>query len=155
MTEDRRHHDSIRVDVTPEQLWDLVSDITRTGEWSPICKSCWWVEGDGPVVGARFVGHNETPDRTWETTSTVTEAERGVEFGWQVGEAFVHWRYTFEPEDGGTRLTEWWHFRPEGFAMFAQQLRRRRAEPDRDPDARGARGDSRDLAAIKRIAEAG
>ena len=153
MTEERRHHDSIHVDVAPEQLWDLVSDVTRTGEWSPICKSCWWVEGDGPVVGARFVGHNETPDRTWETTSTVTEAERGVEFGWQVGQALVHWRYTLEPEDGGTRLTEWWHFRPEGFAMFAERYGDD-AQNQIEIRTRAAQhGIPATLAAIKRIAE--
>ena len=31
------------------------------GEWSPICRACWWDEGGGPQVGAWFTGRNETP----------------------------------------------------------------------------------------------
>ncbi len=43
---------SVVVDATPEQLYALVSDVTRTGQWSPICRECWWDEGAGPEVGA-------------------------------------------------------------------------------------------------------
>ena len=31
----RTHEQSIIIEVTPEALYDLVSDITRTGEWGP------------------------------------------------------------------------------------------------------------------------
>ena len=55
------------VAATPQQVYDLVSDVTRTGEWSPICRECWWDEGDGPRVGAWFTGRNEVPGRTWQT----------------------------------------------------------------------------------------
>ena len=37
--------DSISVAVTPDELYALVSDVTRMGEWSPVCKACWWDEG--------------------------------------------------------------------------------------------------------------
>jgi ribosome-associated toxin RatA of RatAB toxin-antitoxin module len=36
-----QHSESIIVDATAEQLYDLVTDIGRTGEWSPICRECW------------------------------------------------------------------------------------------------------------------
>ena len=50
------------VEATPEAVYDLVSDITRTGEWSPVCTSCWWdEEADAGTVGAWFTGHNELP----------------------------------------------------------------------------------------------
>jgi ribosome-associated toxin RatA of RatAB toxin-antitoxin module len=55
---------SIVVARAPEVLYDMVSDITRMGEWSPVCTAGWWDEGDGPRVGAWFTGHNETPERT-------------------------------------------------------------------------------------------
>ncbi len=41
----RRHHESISVHASAESLYDLVSDIARTGEWSPVCTSCWWDDG--------------------------------------------------------------------------------------------------------------
>ena len=33
------HRESILVTATPEAVYDLVSDVTRTGEWSPVCAS--------------------------------------------------------------------------------------------------------------------
>ncbi len=82
---------SVVVDATSEQLYALVSDVTRTGEWSPICRECWWDEGSGPEVGAWFSGRNEVPGRTWETRSQVVVAEPGREFAWQVGGNLVRW----------------------------------------------------------------
>lgn len=55
----------------------MISDVTRTGEWSPVCKACWWDDGDGPWPGAWFTGRNELPERTWETRSQVVAADRG------------------------------------------------------------------------------
>ena len=40
----RSHQESVTVQASAEVLYDLVSDITRTGEWSPVCTSCWWDE---------------------------------------------------------------------------------------------------------------
>ena len=31
----------------------MIADVTRMGGWSPMCKACWWNEGDGPRVGAQ------------------------------------------------------------------------------------------------------
>src|ERR1035437_3797899 len=43
--------ESIKISRSAEELYDLIADVTRTGEWGPICKSCWWDDGDGPRVG--------------------------------------------------------------------------------------------------------
>ena len=113
--------ESILVACPPEALYDLVSDVTRTGEWSPICAACWWDEGDGPRVGAHFTGRNVTPARTWDTRSEVVAAEPGREFAWMVGEGIVRWGYLLEPADGGTRLTETWELQPGAAAFFARK----------------------------------
>jgi Polyketide cyclase / dehydrase and lipid transport len=114
------HSDSIVVSAPPDELYAMVSDVTRTGEWSPICKACWWDEGDGPRVGAKFTGRNVTPERTWETRSKVVAAEPGREFAWEVNGGWVRWGFTMEPTDGGTRLTEHWSFMPAGQAGFQE-----------------------------------
>src|SRR5262249_57711513 len=49
---------SIDIDAAPEAVYDLVSDLRRVGEWSPECYRCEWIQGDCPVVGAEFKGHN-------------------------------------------------------------------------------------------------
>jgi len=113
---------SVVVDATPEQLYALVSDVTRTGQWSPICRECWWDEGAGPEVGAWFTGRNEVPGRTWETRSQVVVAEPGREFAWQVGGNLVRWGYTMTPAEGGAELTEHWDFLPAGLALARERF---------------------------------
>jgi hypothetical protein len=108
------------IDRSPEELYDMVADVTQMGAWSPVCKACWWDEGDGPRVGAVFTGRNERPDRAWETRSEVVVADRGREFAWVVAEppTRARWGYSFVAVDGGTEVTESWELPPEGSAFF-------------------------------------
>jgi Polyketide cyclase / dehydrase and lipid transport len=115
------YSESIVIARSPEALYALVSDVTRMGEWSPVCQACWWDDGAGPQVGAWFTGRNVQPDRTWETRSEVVAAEPGREFAFVVGGSWVRWGYTFTPVDGGTRLTESWEFLPAGIARFEER----------------------------------
>jgi hypothetical protein len=117
----RHYSDSIVIARSPEDLYDMVSDVTRMGEWSPICRACWWEEGAGPRAGAWFGGRNETAERTWETRSLVEVADRGREFTFAVFGSRVRWSYTFEAAEGGTRLTESWDFLPDGIASFHER----------------------------------
>ena len=72
-------------------------------------------------MGAWFTGHNETPEKTWETRSQVAADEPGREFAFIVGGDRTRWGYTFEPVDGGTRMTESWDFMPAGEVFFAER----------------------------------
>lgn len=150
----RTHQESISVAATPEAIYDLVSDITRTGEWSPVCTSCWWDDGAEPgKVGSWFTGHNELPERTWETRSQVVAADRGHEFAWIVGGTFVRWGFTVAADGETTRLTESWEFLPGGITMFEEKFGDQ-AEAEIDERTRQAyAGIPQTLAAIKRIAE--
>jgi hypothetical protein len=146
--------DTISVAVSPDELFAMVSDVTRMGEWSPVCTACWWDEGDGPRVGAWFTGRNETPGRTWETRSQVVAADPGRKFAWQVNDGWVHWEYAFDPEDGGTRLTESWEFLPAGIAGFHERYGAdAEAQIQQRSDAARS-GIPATLAAIKKAAEA-
>jgi len=118
----RHHSESIIIARTPEDLYDLVSDITRMGSWSPVCKECWWDDGAGPQVGAWFTGRNELPERTWETRSEVVAADRGREFAFLVNGSWTRWGYVFNSVDSGTELTESWEFLPGGEAMFEERF---------------------------------
>ncbi|MBA2767626.1 MAG: SRPBCC family protein [Sporichthyaceae bacterium] len=142
------------VDASAETLYDLVSDIARTGEWSPVCTSCWWDDGaEAGQVGAWFTGRNELPDRTWETRSEVVAAERGHEFAWVVGGRFVRWGFTLAPAETGTTLTESWEFLPGGIAMFEEKFGDEAHLQIADRTQQALDGIPTTLAAIKRIAE--
>jgi Polyketide cyclase / dehydrase and lipid transport len=144
---------SIHVAVAPEELYRIVSDITRMGEWSPICKACWWDEGHGPQVGAWFTGRNEVPGRTWETRCQVVAAEPGREFAWEVNNGWVRWGYTFEAEDDGTKLTEHWEFLPAGIDGFHERWGSKAQAHIDDRRAAAEKGIPTTLVAIKKTAE--
>ena len=91
---DLSYAESIIVGCPPDTVYDMVSDMTRMGEWSPICRACWWDEGGGPRAGAWFTGRNEVPGRVWETRSQVVTAEPGREFTFEVNNGWVRWSYT-------------------------------------------------------------
>ncbi len=153
--DDLTFSDSVVIARSAEDLYDLVSDVTRMGDWSPVCKACWWEEGESLRVGAWFGGRNELPERTWETRSEVVAADRGREFAFVVGGTIARWGYTFAPVDGGTELTESWEFLPAGVEMFGERFGDE-AEAQVANRAEAARaGIPATLAAIKRTAESG
>ncbi|CAM3328256.1 Polyketide cyclase / dehydrase and lipid transport [Arthrobacter ulcerisalmonis] len=150
----RQHQESVTVNASAEALYDLVSDITRTGEWSPVCKACWWDDEDSSgTVGTWFTGRNEVPGRTWETRSLVVAADRGREFAWVVGGKFVRWSFKVTPAESGTVLTESWEFLPEGIAMFREKFGDTADAQIADRTQQALDGIPKTLAAIKQIAE--
>ncbi|MBG6214781.1 hypothetical protein RCH23_002794 [Cryobacterium sp. CAN_C3] len=150
----RRHQESVMVEASAETLYDMVSDITRTGEWSPVCTTCWWDdEAKAGQVGAWFTGRNELPHRTWETRSQVEVAERGRKFAWVVGGSFVRWGFTLTPADTGTILSEYWEFLPGGIAMFEEKFGDQADFQITDRTQQALDGIPKTLAAIKQIAE--
>lgn len=99
--------ESLVIPATPDEVYALLSDVTRTGEWSQQCVRCEW-EGEQRGVGARFTGFNRTPEREWQTTSEVIAATPGEHFAWSVGPGRAEWGYRMRPAaGGGTELTEY------------------------------------------------
>ena len=112
----KRGQATIEIAAPPACVYDLISDITRMGEWSPECYRCDWVgEIHEPVVGARFQGHNRMGPLKWTTTSAIVTADRGRGFAFTVihdknGRESTRWRYDFSAVDTGTVLTESFEF---------------------------------------------
>lgn len=106
---------TVTMAAIPEQVWAVVSDITRTGEWSPETYAARWTRGaTGPAVGAYFAGSVRRGGRgplTYTTLCRVTACEPGRSFGFEVlgpGERVINtWRYDIEPAaDGHAVVTE-------------------------------------------------
>jgi uncharacterized protein YndB with AHSA1/START domain len=102
---------TIQIQAPPEKVYDMVTDVTRMGEWSPECQKAEWVAGaSGPAPGARFKGHNKLNWLIrWSTTPTVKVADPGREFTFETGKPGneeTRWTYRFEPNGDGTELTE-------------------------------------------------
>lgn len=99
------------IEASPETLYDVIADVTRTPELSPEVVACEWIDGaTGPAVGASFRARNHSgrgPD--WHNKPVVTVAERGREFAFsrtERGAGTIGWRYLFTREGSGTRVTE-------------------------------------------------
>jgi uncharacterized protein YndB with AHSA1/START domain len=95
-----------------EQVWGMVADVTRMGEWSPENESARWSQpSGGPARGAKFKGTNRNGKRSWKTTGQVTDAEPGRLFAFSVtaaGFKVAQWRFEFEPTPSGCKVTEIW-----------------------------------------------
>src|SRR3954463_14903062 len=93
----------IRVERTvaakADDLWPMVSDVTRMGEWSPETTGAQWVgPSTGPALGARFKGSNQQSSRSWKTDCTVTACEPGASFAFEVKSGplkVARWSYEF------------------------------------------------------------
>jgi uncharacterized protein YndB with AHSA1/START domain len=100
----------IRVAAPPAAVWEVVSDITRTPEWSPVCHRCEWLDGSGPaVVGGRFRGHNKLNGARWSRDCVITAAEPDQVFAFSTlfkGQESTRWRYLLQPDGDGTLVTE-------------------------------------------------
>jgi uncharacterized protein YndB with AHSA1/START domain len=96
----------------PERVWDLVSDVTRIGEFSPETFEAEWLDGaTGPAVGATFRGHvkrNGIGPIYW-ITCRVLVCDPGREFTFGTGpsgEPLNVWSYKLAPNGDGTDVTE-------------------------------------------------
>jgi hypothetical protein len=104
---------TLHIDAEPLPVWELVSDITRMGDYSPEVFEAEWLDGaTGPAVGARYRGHvkrNEVGPTYW-TVCEITECVPGEVFEFAVltaGRVSNTWRYELAAaEGGGTDVTE-------------------------------------------------
>jgi uncharacterized protein YndB with AHSA1/START domain len=134
---------SIDIAAPIDVVWDLVSDITRVGEWSVECRSCDWLgDATGPRPGARFRGRNRRNATLWTRTCEVIDVDPPKRFVWRTLPTRLlpdSTEWTFELADGGdhTRLTESMRilhipgFHERLFALMLPQHR------DRTPDLEG------------------
>lgn len=124
---------SIEIAASPEDVYALVSDITRMGEWSPENVGGRWLDGGTGVAGDRFEGHNRSGERAWSRECEVVVAKPGRDFTFVVGGVEANqtwWSYEMEPiptgnPPTGTEVTErWWiaNKTPAMEALTAEQF---------------------------------
>ncbi|MET8824605.1 SRPBCC family protein [Streptomyces sp. NPDC004610] len=114
----------IHVDATPQEVYAVVSDLTRSSEWSPECLGGEWISGEPATVGAVFRGENLRSEEvvawaplirgTWHTEARVVAARPGSTFRWMMlshaqEEQESVWGFDMAADGGGSRLVH--HFR--------------------------------------------
>lgn len=94
---------SVDVRTTPDQLYSLISEVTRIPEWSPEVVRVQRLSDD------TFRAWNRRRLGRWKTDSRIVEAVPGRRFSFVVqalGGDWTRWTYVLEPQPGGTRLTQ-------------------------------------------------
>ena len=137
-----------------DKVWAFVSDLPRMGEWSPENTGGQWVGGaTGPTVGAKFRGTNRKGLRRWSTTCTVTAADVGKRFTFEVTYGPVRistWDYTLTGDGTDTTVVEeWTDRRPAWMRVAGVPVM---GVPDRG--AHNRQGMEKTLANLKAAAEA-
>lgn len=104
----------VQVDTaaTPEQVWSLLADIGRAGDWSHETTGGDWLDGaTSAAPGARFKGRNRNGRLRWARTCEIVTAEPPGELSWRTVPTALYpdstlWRYRIEPVAGGSRITQ-------------------------------------------------
>jgi hypothetical protein len=99
------------IEASPEALYEILSDVTRTPERTPDIVRCEWIGGaTGPAVGARFKAINTAGHgKKWSNKPVVTVADPGREFTFTRTEVIggtIEWKHVLTAEGTGTRVTE-------------------------------------------------
>ncbi|MGI5404556.1 SRPBCC family protein [Streptomyces sp. CA-135486] len=111
--------DSVVIDADPSEIYAKVSNPALMGRWSPENQGATVPDGTQEAyVGMVFDGYNKRGPMRWTTRCTVTVADPGERFAFQVRAIgrrkpllpgrIATWEYRFEAVDGGTRVTEIW-----------------------------------------------
>lgn len=105
---------AVTVDADIDEVWDLIRDVTRVGEWSHECVSAQWVgASSSAVAGARFRGRNRAGAIRWGRTCEIVCVEP-YELTWVTIPTArfpdsSEWRIVLDKVEGGTRITQSFH----------------------------------------------
>ena len=108
------NHVAVTVEADIDEVWEVVRDVTRVGEWSHECVGAEWLEGSTSAVpGARFRGRNRAGIFRWGRVCEIVSAEP-YELVWVTLPTILYpdsseWRITLDTVGNGTRIEQ--HFR--------------------------------------------
>lgn len=126
----------MQIDATAETVYGLITDLPTLASLAEEATAMELKNGVTIAKGAVFVGHNENGGKRWTTKCTVTDAEPGQAFAFDVRAAIIpiaRWKYDIEAAaDGGCRVTEsTWDRRPGWFRKIGSLAT---GVPDRDAE---------------------
>ncbi|MDT5182376.1 MAG: hypothetical protein QOI29_534 [Mycobacterium sp.] len=113
----------VSISADPDRVYHLITDLPTLASCAEEAAAMEWRKGDAARPGAVFKGHNRNGIYRWSTTCTVTDAQPGQVFAFDVrylGLPIARWRYDIAGADGGCHVTErTWDRRPGWFTKTA------------------------------------
>jgi hemerythrin-like domain-containing protein len=102
---------AVTVEADIDQVWEVVRDVTRVGQWSHECVGAAWVGASTSAMpGARFRGRNRAGVFRWGRVCEIVSAEP-YELVWRTVPTPLYpdsseWRITLAKIEGGTRISQ-------------------------------------------------
>lgn len=121
----RQSRVEVSVAAPVNAVWQVVADVTRTGEWSHECLHVEWVNGsDRAVPGARFRGRNRSRWLRWSRSCEIIAVQPPHRIVWRTIPTPLYvdsteWSIQLEPTAHGTRIIQefqllkcpqWWEW---------------------------------------------
>ena len=143
----------VAINADADAVYHLITDLPTLASLAEENEAMQWRTGGEATPGAVFKGTNRNGSHRWTTTCTVTDAEPGRAFAFDVrymALPIAHWRYDIVPDGDGCRVTEQtWDRRPGWFSKTAWI-----GTGVRDRDAANSQHIQLTLARLKEKAEA-
>ena len=98
--------------ATPDQVWAVIADITRVGEWSHECTVGEWLDGAvAAAPGIRYRGSNRVGRVRWSRTNEIVEVVENQRLVWRTEPTKMYpdsteWQITIEPLPDGSRIVQ-------------------------------------------------
>lgn len=108
----KRSSVTVLVDAPVEEVWRVLSDVRRTGEWSHECRSGQWLAGARAAApGVRFRGRNRARWVRWTRVCEFVAVDEPHELVWRTVPTWLfpdstEWRVLLEPRGGCTAITQ-------------------------------------------------
>lgn len=129
---------TVEIAAAPETVYPLITDLGVMSQLAEETAVMRWAKGAAAAPGAVFKGTNRNGWRRWTTKCTITHAEPGRRFAFDVSHTGVpisRWQYDIAASDGGCTVTEstWdrrpgWYKTPAG--LFTGVMNRAGANAD-------------------------
>jgi len=114
---------TVQIDARPDVVYGLITDLPTLSSLAEETVAMEWRRGNAVRRSAVFAGHNESGHRRWTTKCTVTDAEPGRLFAFDVSHTIIpvaRWQYDIVAADDGCLVTEsTWDRRPGWFRRLA------------------------------------
>jgi uncharacterized protein YndB with AHSA1/START domain len=92
-----------------DTVYGLITDLDAMAQFGEEVTAMKWAKGNAATVGSVFRGSNRNGWHRWTTTCTVSEADAGRAFAWNVsslGQPIARWRYEVTPTADGCTVVE-------------------------------------------------